>query len=552
MVTIADLAQHFKLEAGYLEDIGLSSSLDYSGKFTVAISYGDKARTQERLALEGSEKHRWKSGEQNPIRLYGARFKAYPPAHQGSVILTEGASDCWVLWNSQIEAMGVPGASMFKTIEAEDLEGYDQIFVSHEPGDAGNKFLAGVMERLAELFPAEPRPQCFDLPWGDYGDPADLWKANPDSESFTLAVKGFMEEADELTYPVGRSGHVMTARTVASVYQNPPPEIEPIVEGLIFPGDRIVIGGARGAAKSWLGMGLATQLAKGTGNFMGKREFPVKRVQKVLFVHGELEDDSSTYNRWKTLSPEMPVTLLETFDPFRVRTRTYRQSDKGFSMQWEQATVDEGFEELIDEVKPDFVFLDPYKMFIQGNENDNDVTDNALTALQAIFQPRGITSGYFQHFSQARSGSDVEDWWRGATRLADWASVRITLEPAYKDSDIKRHKMDRMVARRYARVHTLLRKQKTPPAFYAQWNPETRWWESWEGPDEGGRPAEEYDIREAFNEAEGGMVKSIRHLASLTDWPKSTAERRLDKALADGVVQKLTDGGYVLVLQKYP
>ena len=68
---------------------------------------------------------------------------------------------------------------------------------------------------------------------------------------------------------------------------NPPDEPPVLVEGLLRPGELLVLGAPRGVGKSWWIYNLAVQLANGTGLFLGT--LPVRRQGRTLILQGELD-----------------------------------------------------------------------------------------------------------------------------------------------------------------------------------------------------------------------------------------------------------------------
>lgn len=272
-------------------------------------------------------------------------------------------------------------------------------------------------------------------------------------------------------------------RSVATWFNDPPKPVEPIVPRLLLPGDQVVIGGARGAYKSWLMMAIADQLSRGEGQVFGR--FPVARQVRVLYVHGELPDDHSTYIRWQRIAAGRPIpeTLLETYSRVRVRIARQRETiGASQTREYTSAFIDEHFVDELRQLRPDVVLLDPWAVFYTGHEIDNTQIEAAVSELSNLTDELGITWIIAHHFSQARQGADAEDWWRGASRLADWASVRITLQPAYTDKSARDQHMTRLEARRFANVRLLLRRQETPPDFGAQFDPTTGLWLPWNSP----------------------------------------------------------------------
>lgn len=79
---------------------------------------------------------------------------------KGFVILVEGESDSQTLWNMDFPALGIPGANMFKTVWAKDLEGLT-LYIHVEPDKGGETFYQTMMRSLPE--PSRP------FPWDRWG-----------------------------------------------------------------------------------------------------------------------------------------------------------------------------------------------------------------------------------------------------------------------------------------------------------------------------------------------------------------------------------------------
>ena len=65
--------------------------------------------------------------------------------------IVEGESDCWTLWFHGFKALGIPGASMLKTLELEHVAGATEIVVVAEADKAGARFPKTLKSRLDEL-----------------------------------------------------------------------------------------------------------------------------------------------------------------------------------------------------------------------------------------------------------------------------------------------------------------------------------------------------------------------------------------------------------------
>lgn len=89
---------------------------------------------------------RWKYGSKGKIGLYGEW--RMPTIRSGdSVILCEGESDAQSLWFMGLAALGVPGASMFKTEHAPMLQGL-KVYLHHEKDGGGDTFIRKTLDGL--------------------------------------------------------------------------------------------------------------------------------------------------------------------------------------------------------------------------------------------------------------------------------------------------------------------------------------------------------------------------------------------------------------------
>lgn len=338
---------------------------------------------------------------------------------------------------------------------------------------------------------------------------------------------------------------LVVVRSVADWFKDPPEPVEPIVTDLLLPGDQVVVGGARGAAKTWLAMGTALQLARGEGRVLGR--FPVVRPVKVLYCHGELPDDYSTFARWEKLTKggDLPETLLETYSRVRIRIvkskELFRDKESAttYTTEHTSAVIDKAFVEALRDTRPEVVILDPWAVFYTGQEIDNTQIEAAVSSLTDLTDDLGIAWFVAHHFSQGRQGADPEDWWRGASRLADWASVRITLQPAWSDKQAKDQGMTRMEARRFANVRLLLRRQETPPDFGARFDPATGLWVAWNSPTLTDQRRTGPTVDDVVQKlwASGGTWTSTNKAKDALGVSHSTAAQVLEEARRAGMIE---------------
>jgi hypothetical protein len=136
--TLKEYSEMKKLPEGFLRGLSLRD-VTYFEKPAVRIPYpdeeGQEAAVRFRVSLDGTEKFRWRSGNQ-PLP-YGLRLLGEARA-AGFVVLVEGESDCHTLWFHEIPAFGIPGASNWRDGWATYLDGIEKIYAIIEPDQGGD------------------------------------------------------------------------------------------------------------------------------------------------------------------------------------------------------------------------------------------------------------------------------------------------------------------------------------------------------------------------------------------------------------------------------
>lgn len=137
------------LDVPFLRSLGLTD-ITYMNTPAVRIPYLDRDGTDGavrfRIALTGKDRFRWKSGSK--LRLYGLSRLGNPEY----CVLVEGESDAQTLWQHDIPALGIPGASNWsESRDAEILADIQTIYIVIEPdkgGETVKKWLATSQIRL--------------------------------------------------------------------------------------------------------------------------------------------------------------------------------------------------------------------------------------------------------------------------------------------------------------------------------------------------------------------------------------------------------------------
>ena len=276
--------------------------------------------------------------------------------------------------------------------------------------------------------------------------------------------------------------------------QTEPPK--PLVDRLIQPGEVVGLGAGRNIGKSWFCLQLSQDIASG-GEFLGTFKCHVSD-RPVLISHGEM-NQTGAVSRWKKLDPDSSITnrIFETFEPFGTQiAKSVRWLSETERVDVTRAILDGRIETMLSELQPSAWFIDPWKVFYRGPENDNDATSEALIMLFDLAARYDTAIVFSHHLSK---GSDVsqklepEDAWRGASVLADRVHTRITLAPRYDtlakaNAAAKRAGIEpalaRKWARRYANIFFQTRNGEMPDSFSVAWSPETGRWNRWEPPAE--------------------------------------------------------------------
>ena len=173
-LTLEQYADAKKLPVDKLRQWGLSTK---DGKVPkVLMPYrlpdGQESGMRYRMSLVDEPRFLWQKGSKPT--LYGLE-RIDRAKTQGSIIVAEGESDVHTLWVNGYQAVGVPGASIFKSTWMTYFDDITTISVIIEPDAGGNQML-GWIEKQSESFQDRVRLVRFT----DYKDPSALHIADPD------------------------------------------------------------------------------------------------------------------------------------------------------------------------------------------------------------------------------------------------------------------------------------------------------------------------------------------------------------------------------------
>jgi len=171
--TLEDYASYLGIPVGWLRTkFGVRTERKPGKSPVVAIPYrssfgeGGTIRTRHR-----TRDRFWWGSDGDGVALYGLDRLADADPERG-VLLVEGESDVHILAFHDLLAVGVPGASSWRSSWSRHLEGRD-IYVWREPDQGGDTLVRDVAEDLPDARVIEP-PDGID-------DPRDLHRDDPGS-----------------------------------------------------------------------------------------------------------------------------------------------------------------------------------------------------------------------------------------------------------------------------------------------------------------------------------------------------------------------------------
>jgi hypothetical protein len=150
VITLQEFAAAKQLPAAFLSDCGV---VEQRGALQITYRHRDgtpAARQRRRTAIAAKDGSWWTGPKDTSPIAYGA-WRLDDALEKGELLLVEGESDSLTAWYHNIPALGIPGAALTKTLEAEHVAGIPRLFVLREPDDGGSTFIARMSLRLAEL-----------------------------------------------------------------------------------------------------------------------------------------------------------------------------------------------------------------------------------------------------------------------------------------------------------------------------------------------------------------------------------------------------------------
>jgi KaiC/GvpD/RAD55 family RecA-like ATPase len=145
--TVEQYAEEKRFNLRLLTQWGVHTGQDDKGRHVVVIPYRDQDGNLLRNKLRGPRGAKWWEGRNRSTYLYGLD-RLSTAAKDQPVFLVEGESDCHAAWEHDVLAVGVPGATSWRSKWARYLDGRT-VYVWQEPDQGGEQFV----RRLAPDLP---------------------------------------------------------------------------------------------------------------------------------------------------------------------------------------------------------------------------------------------------------------------------------------------------------------------------------------------------------------------------------------------------------------
>lgn len=258
-IELFDLAADKLIHPHLLDSLGITDGHIYKGKRAIYIPYKTQdgkpyERYRIRTALAAKYGSCWSDGEASLIP-YGLEMLVLARA-SGYLVIVEGESDCWTLWQHKFPALGVPGAKLTSCIKPEHLEGIARVYIMQESDQAGQKFTGDLHKHLQSIG-YKGTQYVLTL---DAKDPNELHKR--DINTFKAAFQLAIDQAK----PMVIEGP--TIIDVSDLLKEKIPPLQWIVRDILPEGLSLLAGKPK-LGKSLLALSLALGICQG-GFVLGK------------------------------------------------------------------------------------------------------------------------------------------------------------------------------------------------------------------------------------------------------------------------------------------
>ena len=160
---------------------------------------GNEACHRFRIAIDGADRFRWRTGD-TPC-LYGLhKLAGYDRAKP--LFLVEGETDTVTMWQCDLQAVGIPGASTWKDAWADDLADFDHIYLVVEPDQGGETLIKALADsKLSGKVRLLRIGDCGQSAADGIKDINDLFRSDP--QSFAQTLNSLVASSPPLLVPIG-------------------------------------------------------------------------------------------------------------------------------------------------------------------------------------------------------------------------------------------------------------------------------------------------------------------------------------------------------------
>jgi archaellum biogenesis ATPase FlaH len=383
-LTLEALAAEKKLPVEFLRDNGLENHP--SGRGVVIAYFDENGKQHERMRLRTAPRAKDGSvwlGDKNVKPIAYGSWHLKEARDKGYIILVEGETDALTLWFHNYPALGMPGASMSKTLLPSYLLDIQKIFVVREPDTGGDTFIAKLADRLNELhFTGE----VFEISLDGFKDPSELHCDYP--ERFDVRFDAVLNHATLLNIaaPVGNNPAPERAVTTA-LSEIEAEEVEWLWEHRIPLGKLTIIAGDPGLGKSFVTLDIAASISLG-------RDFPdcaICRRGSVLIVSAE--DGIAD-----TVRPRLDAQGADVARIYRL-TITKDDSERQFNLETHLELLKKKLREMGD-VRA--VIIDPLTAYLGETDPNKDARVRALlTPLASLAEEMRVAIIAIMHLNKA-------------------------------------------------------------------------------------------------------------------------------------------------------
>jgi putative DNA primase/helicase len=403
---LEELASLKGLSIGFLEENGFSDAPN--GHIRIDYGTGRRARMRKRAETSKDNAYWDKFTESLPMRAFtNSKFKKVG----GTVYIVEGETDCITGWSHNLWTVGVPGATLVKRLELEDIEGAEKVYVMQEPDEAGSRFPHMVGNRLRDI---GYTGEIYAVKLRQWKDLSELHCAHPGQHELFMTLLSSESDKTKLDIPLpvatNGKGRALATRRLSDVVEA---EVSWLWPDRIPYGKVTLLAGNPGVGKSYMTCAIAGFVTN--GNPFPHSGGAQREPQAVLMWNGE--DQAEDIVRPRARKCGANLELIEVIDGVR--------DDTGKVQPFSLKDVDMIVELVTQRGNIGLVVIDPISATMKGVDSHRAVeVHSALQPLVDLAKSTRIAVIIVAHL---RKGESVEALYRVGGSVAFSAAPRAGL-----------------------------------------------------------------------------------------------------------------------------